>query len=607
MVCIADSQMPCCAELIPELYCYSKIKLKPIAFSAAPLPDDILTILNNLILFMPKIATLLKTVVCLVSFFVLTATVRAQDVTVSEIINTEKIYDLHFTDAKRDSMLNQLNANLRFYQYLHGFNLPNNVPLPNWFDPVLPAMTFNSKQQLINWNIPADVLMPADTNQLAFYTVAQLSSLLRHRAITSVQLSRFFINRLKKYGDTLHCVISLTEKIAMEQAKRADVAFAKGLYKSPLQGIPYGLKDLFAVKGTRTTYGTPPFRDQEIDEDAFVYRQLENAGAVLIAKLSMGELAMDDIWFGGQTKNPWNLQEGSNGSSAGSASATVAGLLPFAIGTETYGSIVAPSAVCGATGLRPTFGSVARTGGMNLAWTSDRIGPICRDAEDAAMVFAYIHGSDVFDRASRTMPFNYTGSVDLKSIKVAYAKNYIDSLPGNSAERNVIKILRAAGVQVTGIDFPSNLHTNDLLTTIWAVESSAAFDPLTRSGKDSQMVQQWQSRYPNMFRSARFIPGVEYLTVCRLRYMVMQQAFPLLSKYDIIIVPSMADEPMALTCLTGNPCITLPAGLAVAGGAPPSITFIGGKLYSEAIITAFAKKFQHLTQYERQHPPMFAN
>ncbi len=554
---------------------------------------------------MLKIPTLLKTVVCLASFFVLTSTVRAQDVTVNEIINTEKIYDLHFTDAKRDSMLNQLNTNLRFYQYLHGFNLPNNAPLPNWFDPVLPAMTFNLKQQLINWNIPGDVVMPADTNQLAFYTIAQLSSLLRHRAITSVQLSRFFINRLKKYGDTLRCVISLTEKIAMEQAKRADAAFAKGLYKSPLQGIPYGLKDLFAVKGTRTTYGSPPFRDQEIDEDAFVYRQLENAGAVLIAKLSMGELAMDDIWFGGQTKNPWNLLEGSNGSSAGSASATVAGLLPFAIGTETYGSIVAPSAVCGATGLRPTFGSVARTGGMNLAWTSDRIGPICRDAEDAAMVFAYIHGSDVYDRASRTMPFNYTGSVDLKSIKVAYAKNYIDSLPGNSAEKNVIKTLRAAGVQVAGIDFPSNLHTNDLLTTIWAVESAAAFDPLTRSGKDSQMVQQWQSRYPNMFRSARFIPGVEYLTVCRLRYMVMQQAFPLLSKYDIIIVPSMADEPMALTCLTGNPCITLPAGLAVAGSAPPSITFIGGKLYSEAIITAFAKKFQQLTQYERQHPPLF--
>ncbi len=554
---------------------------------------------------MKKIFPLLKTIVCFSSFFGLTFTICAQDISVSEIINTEKMYDLHFTDAKRDSMVNQLNANLQLYHYLHGFNLPNSVPLPNWFDPVLPTMKFDSKQQPINWNISGAVVMPADTNQLAFYTIAQLSSLLRHHKITSVQLSQFFINRLKKYGDTLHCVISLTEQIAMEQAKRADAAFAKGIYKSPLQGIPYGLKDLFAVKGTRTTYGTPPFKDQVIDEDAFVYQQLEKAGAVLIAKLSMGELAMDDIWFGGQTKNPWNLQQGSNGSSAGSASATVAGLLPFAIGTETYGSIVAPSAVCGATGLRPTFGSVARTGGMNLAWTSDRIGPICRDAEDAAMVFASIHGSDVYDRASRTMPFNYTGNVDVKKIKVAYAKNYIDTLPGNSAEKAVIKTLQNAGVQVMAIDFPSNLHTNDLLTTIWAAESAAAFDPLTRSGKDSQMVQQWQSRYPNMLRSARFIPAAEYLTVCRLRYLVMQQAFPLLSKYDIIIVPSMADEPMALTCLTGNPCITLPAGIAAAGGAPPSITFIGGKLYSEAIIAAFAKKFQQLTRYQQQQPPMF--
>ena len=554
---------------------------------------------------MQKLPKLLKTIVCLCSSFLLTHSSHAQNISVSEILNTEKMYDLHFTDAKRDSMLNQLNSNLQLYKYLHGFNLPNSVPLPNWFDPVLPNMTFNTKQQPIIWNIPTNVSMPADINQLAFYNIAQLSSLLRQHKISSVRLSQFFIDRLKKYGDTLHCVISLTEKIAMEQAKRADAAFAKGIYKSPLQGIPYGLKDLFAVKGTRTTFGTPPFRDQVLDEDAFVYQQLEKAGAVLIAKLSMGELAMDDIWFGGQTKNPWNLQQGSNGSSAGSASATVAGLVPFAIGTETYGSIVAPSAVCGATGLRPTFGSVARTGGMTLAWTSDRIGPICRDAEDAAMVFASIHGGDVYDRASRTMPFNYTGNVDFKKIKVAYAKNFIDALPGNSAEKGVIKTLQDAGVEVTGIDFPSNLHTNDLLTTIWAAESAAAFDPLTRSGKDSQMVQQWQSRYPNMFRSARFIPAVEYLTICRLRYMVMEQAFPLLSKYDIIIVPSMADEPMALTCLTGNPCITLPAGLAAGGEAPPSITFIGGKLYSEATIAAFAKKFQNLTHYQQQHPPMF--
>ena len=556
---------------------------------------------------MQNISTLLRTIICFSFLIVVKLTAHAQNVSISEIADAEKMYGLHFNDAQRDSMKNQLKTNLQLYQYLHSFNLPNSVPLPQWFDPVLPEMKFSTLQQPITWSVTANVAMPADTNQLAFYSIAQLSSLLRHHTITSVQLSRFFINRLKKYGDTLHCVISFTEKIAMRQAKQADEAFAKGIYKSPLQGIPYGLKDLFAVKGTKTTYGTPPFKDQVINEDAFVYQQLEKAGAVLIAKLSMGELAMDDIWFGGQTKNPWNLQQGSNGSSAGSASATAAGLVPFAIGTETYGSIVAPSAVCGATGLRPTFGSVARTGGMTLAWTSDRIGPICRSAEDAAMVFAYIHGSDIYDRASRKMPFNYTGNVDFKNIKVAYAKNYIDTLPDNSPEKAVIKTLQDAGVKVSPVDFPSSLHTNDLLTTIWAAESAAAFDPLTRSGKDSEMVQQWQSRYPNMFRSGRFIPAVEYLNVCRLRYLVMQQAFPLLSKYDIIIVPSMADEPMALTCLTGNPCITLPAGIPVTGGAPPSITFIGGKLYSEATIAAFAKKFQQLTHYEQKHPAMFTN
>lgn len=525
-------------------------------------------------------------------------------VATSQIANTETMYDLHFTPAQRDSMMDQLNWNLRYFKYLHSFNLPNSMPLPQWFDPIVPGMSFNTKQNKIYWNIPENVSMPENKNDLAFYSVLQLASLIKHKKITSLELTKFFISRLKEYEDTLHCVISLTEDIALQQAKKADDDLAKRIYKSPLQGIPYGLKDLFAVKGTKTTYGTPPYKDQVIDEDAFVYTQLEKAGAVLVAKLSMGELAMDDIWFGGQTKNPWNLKQGSNGSSAGSASATVAGLVPFSIGTETYGSIVAPSAVCGATGLRPTFGSVARTGGMTLAWTSDRIGPICRSAEDAAIVFAYIHGADSTDRASRTMPFNYTGTINLLNLNVAYAKNFIDSLPANSSEKNVITTLQNAGVKITPIDFPSNLHTNDLLVTIWAAESAAAFDPLTRSRQDEKMVQQWKSRYPNMLRSARFIPAVEYLNVCRLRYQVMQQAYPLLSQYDIIIVPSMADEPMALTCLTGNPCITLPSGFS-ENGSPSSITFIGGNLYSEATITAFAKKFQLLTQYHMQHPEMF--
>ncbi|WP_018612029.1 amidase [Segetibacter koreensis] len=531
--------------------------------------------------------------------------INAQDsIITAQIANTEKMYDLHFTPAKRDSMVDQLKIYLQYYRYVHSFNLPNSVPLPQWFDPVLPEMNFNTKQNKIYWNIPENVTMPKDTNELAFYSILQLASLIKHKKITSSELTKFFISRLKQYGDTLHCVISLTEDIALKQAKKADDDLARGIYKSPLQGIPYGLKDLFAVKETKTTFGTTPYKDQLINEDAFVYTQLEKAGAVLVAKLSLGELAMDDIWFGGQTKNPWNLKQGSNGSSAGSASATVAGLVPFAIGTETYGSIVAPSAICGATGLRPTFGSIARTGAMTLAWTSDRIGPICRSAEDAAIVFAYSHGADSTDRASRTMPFNYTGTADFLNMKVAYAKNYIDTLPANSSEKNVIATLQNAGVKITPIDFPANLHTNDLLVTIWAAESAAAFDPLTRSGEDAKMAQQWKSRYPNMFRSARFIPAVEYLNVCRLRYLVMQQAFPLLRQYDIIIVPSMADEPMALTCLTGNPCITLPSGFS-PDGSPTSITFIGGKLFSEAAITAFAKKFQLLTNYHLQHPEMF--
>lgn len=554
---------------------------------------------------MQNILSVVKIFICFSFIMVLKLNVPAQEITVNEIANAEKMYGLQFNGAKRDSMVNQLKTNLQLYQYLHTFDLANSVPLPQWFDPIMPQMKFSTSQHAIDWSIPSNVVMPTDINQLAFYSIAQLSSLLRQHKITSVQLCQFFINRLKKYNDTLHCVISFTENIAMKQAKIADAKFTKGIFNGPLQGIPYGLKDLFTVKGTRTTYGTPPFKNQQIEEDAFVFQQLQKAGAVLIAKLSMGELAMDDIWFGGQTKNPWNLQQGSNGSSAGSAASTAAGLVPFAIGTETYGSIVAPSAVCGATGLRPTFGSIARTGGMTLAWTSDRIGPICRSAEDAAMVFASIHGRDDYDRASKTMPFNYEERFDVKQIKVAYAKNYIDSLAPNSAEKGVIKTLQDAGVQITAIDFPSNLHTNELLTTIWAAESATAFDGLTRSGRDSEMVQQWQSRYPNQFRTARFIPAVEYLTICRLRYLVMQKAFELLSNYDIIIVPSMADEPMALTCLTGNPCITLPAGKPVLGGAPPSITFIGGKLYSEATLTEFAKKFQLLTHYEQAHPEMF--
>jgi Asp-tRNA(Asn)/Glu-tRNA(Gln) amidotransferase A subunit family amidase len=370
-----------------------------------------------------------------------------------------------------------------------------------------------------------------------------------------------------------------------------------------LQGIPYGLKDLFAAKGTHTTWGTPPYKDQMINENCFVEKQLEKAGAVLIAKLSLGELAMDDVWFGGLTRNPWNINTGSGGSSAGSTAATVAGLVPFAIGTETFGSIVDPSMRCGATGLRPTYGSISRTGAMALAWSSDKIGPLCRSAEDAAIVFAYVHGADDDDRSSRNMPFSYTGKIDLSKLKVAYVKNYIDTLPDNSPEKQAIETLKKAGVKITSFEFPHQLHADAILSLIIGAESAAAFDDLTRTNKDDEMVQQNKDRWPNSFRTSRFIPAVEYINACRMRYLIMQKMDSVFSQYDIVIAPPEVGEQLGATNLSGNPSITLPIGFS-KDGMPVCISFIG-KLFDEATLLAFAKKYQDNTKFHLQHPKMF--
>jgi Asp-tRNA(Asn)/Glu-tRNA(Gln) amidotransferase A subunit family amidase len=530
--------------------------------------------------------------------------VFAQDsVSLSQLISAEKMFDLDFTQAKRDSILSGAADNLSLYHYLHQNSLSNDIPLPLWFDPVLPGKHFNKQQFPIKWNIPDNVNLPQNKNELAFYSISQLASLIKNKKITSVELVKFYIERLKKYSSTLHCVIELTEDIAMKRAAKADADLAKGIYKSPLQGIPYGLKDLFAAKGTHTTWGTPPYKDQIINENCFVEKQLEKAGAVLVAKLSLGELAMDDIWFGGLTRNPWNINTGSGGSSAGSTAATVAGLVPFAIGTETFGSIVDPSMRCGATGLRPTYGSISRTGAMALCWSSDKIGPLCRSAEDAAIVFAYIHGADDDDRSSRNMPFNYTGKIDLNKLKVAYVKNYIDTLPDNSLEKQTIETLKKIGVKVTSFEFPHHLHADALLSMIIGAESASAFDELTRTNKDDGMVQQNKDRWPNTFRTSRFVPAVEYINACRMRYLIMQKMDSVFSQYDIVIAPPEVGEQLGATNLSGNPSITLPIGFT-KDGMPVCISFIG-KLFDEATLVAFAKKYQDATKFHLQHPKMF--
>lgn len=291
----------------------------------------------------------------------------------SDLESATRIFDLQFTAQELDTLYSDVVDNVANYKAMHRLSLPNQVPLSLWQNPVLPGMHLSKVQKPIVW--PEEkVKRPAQIQDLAFYSVGQLGYLLKTRQITSLELTQLFMQRIREFGPQLQCVISITEDIAIQQAKKADQEIKQGKYKGPLHGIPYGLKDLFAVKGTKTTWGAAPFKDQEIQEDAYVYQRLRDAGAVLVAKFTLGALAMGDYWYGGRTKNPWNLAYGSSGSSAGSASATVAGLVPFAIGTETWGSIVSPSTTCGATGLRPTFGRVSRSGAMALSYSLDKIG-----------------------------------------------------------------------------------------------------------------------------------------------------------------------------------------------------------------------------------------
>ncbi len=537
---------------------------------------------------------------CLLCIFSLSA---QETVSPAQIASAEKMFALNFSAAKRDSMLGILADKIKTYTYIHSKNIANDMAFPLWYSPLLPGMAVPKQQQPVNFDIPDHVELPANKSQLAFYSIPQLASLIKHKKISAVALTRFYLERLKKYAPTLHCVIELTEAIAIKQARKADEALAKGIYKGPLQGIPYGIKDLFAVAGTHTTWGTPPYRNQVIEQTCFVASQLEKAGAVLVAKLSLGELAMDDIWFGGMTRNPWDTSKGSGGSSAGSASATAAGLVPFAIGTETYGSIVDPSMRCGTTGLRPTYGSVAKTGAMVLAWSSDKIGPICRSAEDAAIVFNYIHGADKGDGSSINAGFNYTANKDISRLKIGYIRNYIDTLPANSTEKQTLLVLKKMGARVVPVDFPDNLHGDEILSLIIGVESAAAFDPLTRSNKDDEMVQQWKDRWPNTFRTSRFVPAVEYINACRLRNEIMLKMDPVINAFDIIIAPPETGDQLAITNLTGNPSITIPNGV-LPNGLPASISFIG-KHFGEANLLAFTKAYQEYTGFHLKHPAGF--
>jgi Asp-tRNA(Asn)/Glu-tRNA(Gln) amidotransferase A subunit family amidase len=444
------------------------------------------------------------------------------------------------------------------------------------------------------------VQRPRDLEELAFASVGRLAALIRTRKVTSVELTEMYIGRLKKYGPVLHCVITLTQDRAMEQARRADAELASGLYRGPLHGIPYGAKDLLATKGIRTTWGAVPFQEQVFDEDATVVRRLADAGAVLVAKLSVGALAWGDVWFGGKTRNPWNLEQGSSGSSAGSAAATAAGLVAFSIGTKTWGSIVSPSARCGATGLRPTFGRVSRYGAMALAWSMDKIGPICRTVEDCALVFDAIRGPDGKDQSVVRASFAYDPGIALDGIRIGYLKDDLDSSSNREHDYATLQVLEGLGATLVPLELPP-LPIGSL-SIILSAEAGAAFDELTRSGKDDLLVRQIKNAWPNVFRRSRFIPAVEYVQANRIRTLLIQEMVSIVESVDVYLAPSLDGDNLLLTNLTGHPGLVLPNGFNEAG-SPASITFTG-QLYGEARLLAIAKAYQDATDFHLQHPSL---
>jgi Asp-tRNA(Asn)/Glu-tRNA(Gln) amidotransferase A subunit family amidase len=545
----------------------------------------------------------------LVSLFFCTAA-NAQDTLIqkSDLISTSKVFDLSFTPKEIDTLYLDVVDNLGNLKAMHKLSLNNNVPLSLWQNPQLPGMEFNKKQNPINWNKPSSVTLPKNINELAFYSIDQLAALLQTKKISSLELTKFFIDRIKKYGDTLECVISIQEEIAYEQANNADKEIQAGKYRGLLHGIPYGLKDLFAIKNTKTTWGAAPYKNQRIEEDAFVYTKLKEAGAVLVAKFTLGALAMGDYWYGGRTRNPWNLKNGSSGSSAGSTSATVAGLVPFAIGTETWGSIVSPATVCGATGLRPTFGTISRSGAMALSYSLDKVGPICRSANDAAIVFSYIHGTDGKDLAAVNMPFNYEPNKNIKKLKIGYAKNYFNKIKDTTSnEWQVLEVFKQLGVELIPVNFPdSGVYNFNIMDVIIGAECAAQFDEMTRLNIDDELTRQAKNDWPNQFRTARFVPAVEYINAQRHRTILMQEVNKVMQQFDAIICPSRGAEgnQSAITNLTGHPVVCVPSGFDKKYNLPTGISFVG-KLYDEASILKIAAAYQDATNWDKMHPILF--
>jgi len=526
---------------------------------------------------------------------------RDRGISPKNIRSAEKIIGIKFTPEERKMMIEALERNKNFYLDLRKVTLNNNIPLSLVFNPITPLSMPQIKGVKFVHLDNEDLHMPDNLEQLAFFSISDLSRLIKQQKITSTQLTKLYIKRLKKYSPQLKCVVTLTEKLALKQAKKADEEISSGLYRGPLHGIPWGAKDLLSTKGTKTTWGAMPYKDQIFEEDATVVKKLEQSGAVLVAKLSMGALAMGDVWFEGKTRNPWNIEQGSSGSSAGSAAATAAGLVGFAIGTETLGSIISPSTRCGVTGLRPTFGRVSRSGAMALSWSMDKIGPICRTVEDCALVFNAIYGPDGKDFSVKNYPFHWDPNKDLKKLRIGFFKKAFQKEYENKKNDNAsLQAMKNMGIDLIPFELPK--VPIKPMRLILIAEAAAAFDELTRTNKDDLLVRQSKQAWPNAFRQARFIPAVEYIQANRMRWILMNEIAEKMKKIDVYLAPTASGNNLLVTNLTGHPAIAVPNGFDEKG-SPTSITIVGS-LFEEGKLLRTAKALQDATEFFRKHPDL---
>jgi len=574
------------------------------------------------------------------------------------IDHAAKIAGVAISDEYKAMMLLNLNDHAKGFKEIFELHMPNSVEPALLFRPETSGVNFDAQRFPMRMSEAPVISLPKNPDELAFLTVRELSELVRTRKISATSLTNLYLERLKRYDPKLKFVVTLTEERALAQAQEADREIAAGKYRGPLHGLPWGAKDLLAAKGYPTTWGAGGFEKQVIEEDATVVKRLDEAGAVLVAKLTLGALANGDHWFGGITRNPWNPHQGSSGSSAGPASATAAGCVAFSIGSETLGSISSPSTRCGCTGLRPTFGFVPRTGAMALSWSMDKLGPICRSVEDCALVLDAIHGPDGKDRAvAQNAAFNWNANLDWRSLRVGYLKKDFDpatesqqpqtteettAMPEERERREkarkrreasrvraaydrkfseaALEKLRDMGVNLVAVEMPKLPY--DAMVMMLESEAAAAFDELTRTGRDKLLAAQGPDDWPNSFRTARFFPAVEYIQASRARRLAMDAVGKVFSQFDVIVAPTFSQQ-LVITNLTGHPALILPNGLRGSDAPPPtsfadgadenvggpgtpvSITFLGN-LFGEAKLLALARAYQEATGFHKLHPKLEA-